>query len=157
MFKSFACMCKRRLGGVDDDVERTVLICEGTLPLWFLRYPKWRFRHQRKKGRTVTRLPAVIPRQASTLDQIEIWAVASVQKNMSSVCVASPSLERHWTYTKSPGSCTGANREYERLLQHSRLNDSVSIVMFWKGHSQNIHATHTQNADQCSLGTFAHL
>lgn len=35
-------------------------------------------RNQRKSGRRVTRLPAVIPRPASTLDQIDISLVASV-------------------------------------------------------------------------------
>jgi hypothetical protein len=36
MLKSFACMSKRRFGGVDDEVESTALIFGGTLPLWFL-------------------------------------------------------------------------------------------------------------------------
>jgi hypothetical protein len=35
-------------------------------------------RNQRKSGRRVTRPPAAIPKEASTLDQMEIWAVASV-------------------------------------------------------------------------------
>lgn len=34
-------------------------------------------RNQRKSGRRVTRLPAVMPRPASTLDQIDISVVAS--------------------------------------------------------------------------------
>jgi hypothetical protein len=37
-------------------------------------------RNQRNNGRRVTRLPAAIPRLASTFDQIEIWAVASVDE-----------------------------------------------------------------------------
>lgn len=42
-------------------------------------------RNQRKSGRRVTRLPAAMPRLASTLDQMEMLAVASVGRNAVSI------------------------------------------------------------------------
>lgn len=38
----------------------------------------------RRRGRRVARLPAVIPRPASTLDQMAIWYVASRVKDLVS-------------------------------------------------------------------------
>lgn len=67
-----------------DVVERTPLMLErGMLPpvrllLLLLSPIELGSRNQRNNGRRVTRLPAVIPRPASTLDQIEMLAVASV-------------------------------------------------------------------------------
>jgi hypothetical protein len=46
-------------------------------------------RNQRKSGRSVTRLPAVIPSPASTFDQMEIWVVASEDSWLVSICCCS--------------------------------------------------------------------
>lgn len=74
---------------VPDVSDLTALTLErGTLPpvrllllllLLLLPPPELGSLNQRKSGLSVTRLPAAIPRLASTLDQIEMFEVASVK------------------------------------------------------------------------------
>lgn len=70
-------------------------------------------RNQRNKGRRVTRLPAAIPRPASTLDQIEMLVVASgsvvlvVDHLTYRVCI------RIETHIGSRHPCSRARKECE--------------------------------------------
>lgn len=76
---------------VPDVLDLTALTLDrGTLPpvrllllLLLLSPPELGSRNQRKRGRSVTRLPAAIPRLASTLDQIEMLEVASIERDVS--------------------------------------------------------------------------